>query len=154
MTSAPGADTKEIESIMARQLASMSWTKGGAPDPAAFGADFLTGARLYPSARPVRSQSVADFMARMNGLAATTLSSLHETTRGTWVRMFGNVAMAAVVCENLENAVEITRTVEMMLLVKDDGQWRIVAQAWDQETPAQPIPAEWLYNVSPTVRNP
>jgi hypothetical protein len=29
----------------------------------------------------------------------------------------------------------------MLLLVRDGGQWRIVSQAWDTESPSEPIPA-------------
>jgi hypothetical protein len=29
----------------------------------------------------------------------------------------------------------------MLLLVRDEGQWRIVSQAWDMENPSKPIPA-------------
>jgi hypothetical protein len=32
----------------------------------------------------------------------------------------------------------------MMLLVKDAGEWKIAAQAWDKATEAQSIPAELL----------
>jgi hypothetical protein len=32
----------------------------------------------------------------------------------------------------------------MLLLVKDEGTWRIVSQAWDRESPSNPIPAHLL----------
>ena len=35
---------------------------------------------------------------------------------------------------------EVSRGVEMLLLVKTDGAWRIAAQAWDAEGPSKPIP--------------
>ena len=35
---------------------------------------------------------------------------------------------------------EVSRGVEMLLLVKTDGAWRIAAQAWDAEGPLKPIP--------------
>jgi hypothetical protein len=35
----------------------------------------------------------------------------------------------------------VSRGVEMLLLVRDEGQWRIVSQAWDTENPSKPIPA-------------
>ena len=34
----------------------------------------------------------------------------------------------------------MSRGVEMLLLVKDDGAWRIAAQAWDTEGPSKRIP--------------
>jgi hypothetical protein len=35
----------------------------------------------------------------------------------------------------------VNRGVEMLLLVRDGGQWRIVSQTWDTESPSKPIPA-------------
>jgi hypothetical protein len=42
--------------------------------------------------------------------------------------MFDNVAIAVAGCEITENDADVTRGVEMMLLVKDAGVWRIAAQ--------------------------
>jgi hypothetical protein len=78
----------------------------------------------------------------MKGLAVTTLPALEETLLGADVRVFGNVAVAIAACELVENRNEVNRNVEMLLLVKDAGTWRIVAQAWDSERPEQPIPEE------------
>jgi hypothetical protein len=36
---------------------------------------------------------------------------------------------------------QVTRGIEMMLLVKTDGRWKIVPQAWDTEGESKPIPA-------------
>jgi hypothetical protein len=44
-------------------------------------------------------------------------------------------------CGITENDAEENRGVEMLLLVRDEGQWRIVSQAWDSESPSNPIPA-------------
>jgi hypothetical protein len=54
----------------------------------------------------------------------------------------GNVASAAVACESIENTTETSRTVEMLLLVKDEGAWRIAAQAWDRESDLNPVTSE------------
>ena len=35
------------------------------------------------------------------------------------------------------------RGIEAMLLVKEDGVWKIVSQAWDIEGPDNPLPATW-----------
>jgi hypothetical protein len=32
----------------------------------------------------------------------------------------------------------VTRGIEMMLLVKTDGRWKIVSQAWDTEAESKP----------------
>jgi hypothetical protein len=36
----------------------------------------------------------------------------------------------------------------MMLLVRQDGRWRIAAQAWDKESEGQPIPPDLLAGAS------
>lgn len=137
-------DVRYIEELIARQFASMSWKVGGAPDLDQFGGDFLPGASLYPSARPVRAQSVTEFAERMAGLVGTTLKSFDEQVIGARIHVFGNVAVAVAACENTENGSEINRNVEMMLLIKDADRWRIAAQAWDKATDARPIPLELL----------
>ena len=123
------SDVRAIEALVARQFTSLSW----APDRTAawddFTGDFFPDAALYPSARPARRQTVDAFVERMKGLVGTTLRSFDETVLGTEVRVFGNVAVALAACEMVENGSEVKRGVEMMLLVKDEGAWRIVAQA-------------------------
>lgn len=44
----------------------------------------------------------------------------------------------------VENEAAQTRAVEMLLLVKGDDQWQIVAQAWDTEQPGRPLPDRLL----------
>jgi hypothetical protein len=76
----------------------------------------------------------------MRRLAASSLRSFEETVLGTEVRVFGNVAVAIAAGARTENGVETNRGVEMMLLIKNDGAWQIVSQAWDDETSSTPIP--------------
>jgi hypothetical protein len=140
------ADLLAIRDIITRQFASMSWTATAGPDSATFRRDFLPDALLYPSARPVSAKTLDEFTTRMDELARTTLKSFQERVLGTKILAFGNVAVAAVACENTENRGEVNRNLEMMLLVKSDGQWRIVAQAWDRETSSSLIPNELLIN--------
>jgi ketosteroid isomerase-like protein len=137
-------DVRAIEDLIARQFASMSWQAGGAPDLEKFSSDFLPGASLFASARPAHAQSVGQFAERMKDLVGTTLKSFDEQVIGTRIHVFGNVAVAVAACENTENGAEINRNVEMMLLVKDEGRWKIAAQAWDKATDTRPIPAGLL----------
>ena len=137
-------DVRAIQSLIARQFASLSWAPGASTYWGAFAADFLPDAPLYPAARPVGRQTVGAFVERMKGLAGTKLRSFREGVLGTEVRVFGNVAVALAACEMTENEADVSRGVEMLLLVKDDGVWRIVSQAWDTETPGKPIPAHLL----------
>jgi hypothetical protein len=39
-----------------------------------------------------------------------------------------------------ENDGAVNQGVEMLLLVKNEGAWRIVSQAWDTESPESPTP--------------
>lgn len=137
-------DEAQIRALIARQFSSLSWKAGGEPDWLAFRKDFLPEARLLPSARPVALQSVEGFVARMSGLVGTALRSFDERVLGSTIQIFGNVAVAAVGCENVENDSQTNRVVEMMLLVKDEGGWKIAAQAWDKASDALPVPPHLL----------
>lgn len=134
----------EIRELVARQFASMSWPPGGGPDWISFRDDFLPDAKLYASRRPVEPHSLDQFIRRMDGLVGTRLASFSEKVLATKIVSFGNVAVAVVTCENTENATDIDRNVEMMLLVRAEGRWKIAAQAWDKETLDRPIPASLL----------
>lgn len=135
-------DIRAIEALIARQFASLDWAPARPSDWHAFAADFAEGATLWPSARPARTRGVADFIERMQGLADTTLTSFREQVLGTHVRVFGNVAVALAASEHTENETERARVVEAILLVKDAGRWRIVAQAWDNAGAGRPVPAD------------
>ena len=87
---------------------------------------------------------VEAFVERMRNLAATKLDSFRETVVGTEVHVFGNVAVALAACEITENDAGRSRGVEALLLIKDQGAWRIVSQAWDTEDDRTPIPAHLL----------
>jgi hypothetical protein len=137
-------DVRQIEALIARQFASLNWTDGAGGQWDVFSGDFLEGASLYPSARPARRQDVGSFIARMKGLAQSTLPALQEQVLGSKVEVFGNIAVAVAACEMTENDVEVRRTVEMMLLVKEEGGWKIAAQAWDLETPEMTLPTEFV----------
>ena len=134
------ADVEAIQALIARQFGSLSWTPETSADWNAFATDFFPEASLYPAARPAKRQTVDGFVERMKGLAGTKLRCFHEVVLGTEVRVFGNVAVALAACEMTENDGEVNRGVEMLLLIKNEGAWRIVSQAWDTESPANPIP--------------
>lgn len=136
------AEIRAIEAVIARQFGSLNWVSGRSADWAAFAADFSSDAVLYPAARPARPQTVAGFVERMQGIARTTLQSFKERVLGTDIRVFGNVAIAAAGCEMTENGATASCGVEMLLLVKSDGRWQIVSQAWDTESAAKPLPAD------------
>jgi hypothetical protein len=133
-------DSRAIAAIIERQFASLGWLPGKSADWQAFTADFFPDASLYPAVRPARRQTVDGFVERMKGLAGTKLRSFKEDVLGTEIRIFGNVAVALAGCEITENDADVSRGVEAVLLIKDEGVWRIVSQAWDTESEAKPIP--------------
>ena len=75
-----------------------------------------------------------------------TTQTFYEEVLGTTIHVFGNVAVAVVVCEVTEDRKDRSQNVEMILLAKDHGSWKIAAQAWDKATLACPIPASLLDN--------
>jgi len=147
-TNGPVEDVAAIEALIRRQFASISWTPASPADWDAFTADFLPDASLFPSARPAKRQSLGAFVERMKGLRGTTLENFQQDGLGTAIRIFGNVAVAVAACEVTENEATVTRSVEMMLLVKEDGRWRIVSQAWDRASPTRPIPPDLRWRSS------
>lgn len=144
----PDEDVVAIRALIARQFASVNWSPKQPADWTAFTADFLPDATLFPAARPARVQSVGEFVERMERLANTTLKTFGEAMLGARIEVFGNVAIAFGICEFTENDDVPHRGVEALLLVKDNGNWRIAAQAWDLEGPEKPIPDRFLDNGS------
>jgi hypothetical protein len=137
-------DIAAIDEIIRRQFASLTWRPGISGKWQAFADDFFPAAALYPAARPAKRQSVEAFIERMKGLQGTTLTAFHERVLGTEIQVFGNVALAVAACEITENDSAVSRGVEMLLLIKNEGRWQIVSQAWDNEMPGRPIPGHFL----------
>jgi len=134
-------DDSLVREIVVSQFRSLAWTRDEDPDWEAFAQGFRSDARLFPAVRPVKSQTIGQFIDRLKELRAEgKLASFRETPLGCTVRVFGNVAIAFAACEMLENDSTVTRDVSAIVLVRDAGAWRIVAQAWDIETEALKIP--------------
>jgi len=130
---APSAeDRAAISALVAGQFASLSWRPSQSADWEHFTAPFLPGAPLYPSSRPAQSLGVAAFVERMRRLSTTDLLSFREEVGAEAILAFGNVAVATALCHAEENGAPARGTVEMLLLVKEGGAWRIAAQAWDK----------------------
>jgi hypothetical protein len=139
-----GDDVAAIRALVEKQFASLSWDRSTSARWDAFAGDFHPDALLFPSARPVRPMSVSFFVDRMKGLADSSLRIFEEAVLGSDIRVFGAIAVATVACEVSENETATSRNIEMMLLVKEDGAWRIVAQAWDGASSSRPVPADLL----------
>jgi len=138
------ADHRAIRLLIERQFSSLSWNVDRAPDWDGFSADFLPGAQLFPAARPVLPLSVPDFVARMKTASASTMPVFEESLLGAEIRLYGKVAVALAVCQQREQDASPERAVEALLLLKENGVWRIAAQGWDKEGDGAPIPEALL----------
>ncbi|MDB5822408.1 MAG: hypothetical protein JWR21_1112 [Herminiimonas sp.] len=136
------ADVSAIKELMSKEL-SLSWSPDKDPDWEGFAGTFLPSAALFPAARPVRAQTLDHFIDRMKRLQADgKLGTFNVTPLGCEVSVFGNVAIAFAACELQENISTINREVNATVLVRENGMWRIAAQAWDVETDACKIPKD------------
>ena len=137
-------DVAAIRDLNRAQAERLSCTTARTADWEGYKSGFIPSAAMIASARPARPQSVAEFVERMKGLSQGSLKNFEEKSLGGQVCVFGNVAVALVAGETLENGGEVNRDVSGYLLVKEEGRWRIAAQAWDKEKPEQPSPPAML----------
>ena len=133
-------DIRAIRAIIDRQFQSLDWSRNRSADWSGFVDGFHADARLFPSARPVVPTVVNSFVERMKGLSQRSLHAFKERVLGSKILVFGNVAVALVGFELTENDDKKTRGAEAILLIKDDGSWKIPAQGWDMESAANPLP--------------
>jgi hypothetical protein len=137
------AEVSAVKQVIERQFRSLCWNTEKDADWEAFANTFIPGASLFPGARPVKPQTVDQFMERMKRLRAEgKLRTFEETPLGCEARVFANVAVAFAACEMLENKSTVTRDVSATILVRNNDMWCIAAQAWDIETEAQRIPED------------
>ena len=59
---------------------------------------------------------------------------------GSDIQAFGNAAVAFAAIEMVENEEKTVRGIEALLLIKEDGAWRIASQTWDTEDETKSIP--------------
>ena len=135
----PKSDEDKIRILIKDHFEGMRWTPDTSPDWERFSADFLPGASLFSAARPVQIRTLEAFIDRMNGVAGSTLHTFEEHTLGMQIRGFGNIAVVLAASEMLENEVETNHDVSGYLLVKDEGEWRIAAHAWDKASDQMPV---------------
>lgn len=114
-------------------------------DWATVGADFLSDALLVPAARLARAKSLDVSTERMKSVAQAALHTFEERTLGTQMLVFGNVAVVMAASEMLENATNVNHAVSAYLLVKDEGNWRIAAHAWDHASEHTLVPENLRY---------
>lgn len=114
-------EVSAIKQVMRKQFESLTWTGEKEADWKRFADTFLLEASLFPAARPVKPQTVDQFMDRMRRLRAEgKLRTFEETPLGCEVRVFGNAAVAFAACEMVENGSTVTRDVSATILVRDN----------------------------------
>lgn len=137
-------DVMAIRDLVQAQAQRLSWTATQTADWDGYKNGFMPFAAMIASARPARPQAVVEFLDRMKALSKGSLKNFEETALGGPVCVFGNVAVALIAGQTIENGSEVNRDVSGYLLIKEDGRWRIAAQAWDKEKPGSPIPPAML----------
>jgi hypothetical protein len=142
--SVSNSDEREIRELIAAQAKRLSWSPDRPGDWEGYKSGFHPDALMVASSRPAKTQAVDAFLGRMKALAGGSLRSFAERALGGQVHVFGNIAVAIIAGETLENDKELNRDVSGYLLVKDADRWSIVAQAWDKATPEQCIPDAML----------
>ncbi len=135
-------DENAIRALIGGHFQGLKWTPTTQANWAKFAADLLPDASLFPAARPARAKTLDAFIERMNGVAQGSLRSFEERTLGMQVLVFGNVAVVLAASELVENETEVNHDVSGYLLVKDEGEWRIAAHAWDHASEQIPVPEQ------------
>jgi ketosteroid isomerase-like protein len=136
-------DIQAIKSVIDRQFASASWSAYKQPDWDGFTDVFHEDATLFSADQLTKAQTAQSFVTRLKDQSGTTRRTFQETALKTDVFVSGDIATAIVDCENIANGLEIHRTIEMLLLVKNAGGWKIISQAWDKARPVEPVQDAW-----------
>ncbi len=136
-------DIQAIKAVIERQFASVSWNSFKQPNWEGFNAVFHPNATLFSADQLDQAQTPQDFTTRLQSQSKTTRRTFQETALKIDVKVSGNIASAVVDCENIANGLDIHRTIEMLLLVKNATGWQIVSQAWDVARPVEPVQDAW-----------
>ncbi|MBX3175610.1 MAG: hypothetical protein KF709_14480 [Gemmatimonadaceae bacterium] len=148
--SARPADVESIDAIMAAVYDVISGPAGQKRDWDRFRALFVPGARLiYTGKRPngeggMLVWNVDEYITR-NGPGLER--GFFERELGRKVERYGNIVhlMSAYDSKRtLEDAAPFARGINSFQLWYDGKRWWVVTIYWEAETPANPIPAEYL----------
>lgn len=141
MTDASNKDEHVLRHMVDDLYAALCWTENTQPDWQKFKSCFRDDAVLVPSARPAVPTTIDAFVKRMEGLRANgTLKSMHETPLGYTFSIFGNTALVHSSYATVINGGAPSRGANAFLWVKNDGEWKVVGLAWDNESEQVPLP--------------
>lgn len=143
MTRTYETDIEKIRELLEKSLRDISWTADIAPNWDAFRAPAIDGVLMAPSARPLSTISMGEFIERMTSQRDDgSLKSLEESPLSHHIRVFGNIAIAMMSFEARVNGGDPFRGANAFLLAKDGEEWHILGITWDNETSDRPLPEE------------
>ena len=134
-------DVTAIGALLERMFEAISWNGDDVPDWQGFTAPIHEAAVLYPSSRPSKPTTADAFVTMMEGQrSGGGLTALEEKICGHRIAVFGNIAVALSGYVVQVNGGQPGQGVNGMLLLKEDGKWRIGAMCWDNASPDHPLP--------------
>lgn len=150
-TPANPADVGSEDAILAALYGVISGDKGVSRDWGRMRALFHPGARLIPSGRRDAGPATARVMTVEDYIAASGPvlegQGFHEVEIARKVERFGHIVHVWSTYEarrSLSDATPFMRGINSIQLLDDGERFWILSIAWSQETPANPIPAEYL----------
>lgn len=153
-TAAPAArpaDVESIDAIMAAVYDVISGPAGQARDWDRFRSLFVPGARLMPTGRRqdgtgvLRVWSPEEYVTAAG--AGLERNGFYERELGRKMERYGNIVhlMSAYDSKRTpEDAAPFARGINSFQLWFDGKRWWVVSIYWEAETPANPIPPEYL----------
>ncbi len=151
------SDTASIDSILHALYESISHEVGGRPDWERLRSLFIQGARIIPPAlesAPLVVMDLETFVARVEenlDRREDDEEGFHEMELARRVERFGNVAHVWSTYEtrsSLQDPSPASRGVNSFQFVHYDERWWVMTILWDIERPGNPIPDEYLGNLS------
>jgi hypothetical protein len=147
-------DVKSIDAIL-HALYDVISGPAGERDWNRFRSLFVPEARLTAVSKrpdgtaPVRLLSVDDYVKGAGGYFAK--NGFFESAIVNRVQKFGNVAQVFSSYESRRAAAEkpFTRGINSIQLLNDGSRWYVLSILWDEETPANPLPAEMSASSAP-----
>jgi hypothetical protein len=139
------AEVASIDAIMRSVYDVISGPAGQKRDWNRMRSLFTSNARLMPLGKAgLRSGSVEDYIATSGPLLEQRGFFEQEIARK--VEQYGDIAQvfSTYQARNALDGPVIMRGINSFQLVRHDGRWWVVSIMWQQETPPNPIPAEYL----------
>ncbi|WP_260703054.1 hypothetical protein [Edaphobacter flagellatus] len=145
-------DVRSIDAIVNALYAVISGPKGQARDWDRMRSLFLPDAHLIPSRADRNTHRADAVVLTIDGYierASPTMAANGFFERGihNTVQQFGNIAHVWSTYEsrhNADDAMPFARGINSIQLLKSGSRYYVVEVLWDAETPATPIPAEYL----------